>query len=241
MPSLPRLLQISTKNLKDSITHLLFPPTCQLCKKESADLRFSICSFCKSELRRYQVDSEAQEGPLNELFWGRVSIQRAFALLEFQKDSSAQTLLHSIKYKDQPELAVALGKMIGEELIQQTWLNEIEVLLPVPIHPKKEFMRGYNQSERIAAGIAELTNIPLNDSILKRSRFTESQTKQGRFQRWDNISNVFDVNQNLHAFKHVALVDDVVTTGSTLEKIALSLLDNNPDLRISIISLAIAV
>ena len=131
-----------------------------------------------------------------------------------------------------------MGKLIGEQVKQLSSFQDIDALVPVPIHPKKEFTRGYNQSEKLADGIAEILNLPVLINYIERTKNSDSQTKKGRFKRWDNVENKF-ISKNTTNFKHIALVDDVITTGATLEVIVRMLQENNPELRISIISLAL--
>ena len=131
-----------------------------------------------------------------------------------------------------------MGKLIGEQVKQLSSFQGIDALVPVPIHPKKEFTRGYNQSEKLADGIAEILNLPVLINYIERTKNSDSQTKKGRFKRWDNVENKF-ISKNTTNFKHIAIVDDVITTGATLEVIVRILQENNPELRISIISLAL--
>ena len=119
-----------------------------------------------------------------------------------------------------------------------TSFQSIDALVPVPIHPKKEFIRGYNQSEKLADGISEVLKVPVVVDFLERTKFSESQTKKNRFLRWDNVENNFKSKNRSH-YKHIAIVDDVITTGATLEVIIRTIQENNPEIRISVISLAL--
>ncbi|MBU2020441.1 MAG: ComF family protein, partial [Bacteroidetes bacterium] len=133
-----------------------------------------------------------------------------------------------------------MGQKIGGLLEHTSWFETVDVLLPVPIHPKKKFIRGYNQSEMIAEGVSKRTGKLVNTVMLERHLHQESQTKQGRFNRWDNLQNTFRTKSVSENYRHVAIVDDVITTGATIEKIAQDLRQKNPALQISIITLAVA-
>jgi len=241
MPSSTRLLRNSPRRLLQNVLHLLFPSLCLICGKEVNEERNVLCSFCEADLPLAFLDDQQEGHALHQLFWGRVPIANAFAYLKFEKHLLSQELLHQIKYKDKPELANFMGKRMGEHLLKSDWIQEIDAFIPVPIHPKKAFIRGYNQSEQLSLGLSEATLIPTDNTFLSRTLHTESQTKKGRFKRWDNIAEAFKVRSESKGYKHIAIVDDVVTTGSTLERITLQLMENYPDLRVSIISLAVAV
>lgn len=238
-----RLSSILTKffsSSKESLAHLLFPDICLICEGELSKETKNICPFCIENLPLTHFSENNEKSPVDQLFWGRVKIEHVFAWLTYQRDTSTQTLLHQVKYKDKPQLAVALGEKLGEQLINFHWIKDLDALIPVPIHPKKLFIRGYNQSEEISKGISTKLNIPMDIDFIQRSLHTESQTKKGRFGRWDNIEGAFRKTEVVREYKHVAIVDDVITTGSTLEKIVQQIHEKNPDLRISLISLAFA-
>jgi len=114
------------------------------------------------------------------------------------------------------------------------------VLIPVPLHFKKEFIRGYNQSEVLAKGIAEVLAVPVDIKSIIRNKHTETQTKKSRFQRWENVDSIFEVKPGLNKYKHVVLVDDVITTGSTMEALIQAINKHHPQLEISVVTLAIA-
>ncbi|CAN0308358.1 unnamed protein product, partial [Chrysoparadoxa australica] len=129
---------------------------------------------------------------------------------------------------------------LANKLAQRAWIDDVDVLGPIPIHPKKKFIRGYNQSELIARGLSEALNIPIQEDILQKHLHTISQTQKGRFARWDNLAGAFVARKEIKSVQHIALVDDVVTTGATLERIVQELKENNPDIRVSVITLALA-
>jgi ComF family protein len=168
-------------------------------------------------------------------------LHQTYALLQFEKENSTQSILHALKYKDRPDVARYFGERLGERVKQQAKFNDLEALIPVPLHPNKEFLRGYNQSQLLAEGIAAELTIPVRSDLLKRVVFTESQTKKGKQSRWENMQDRFESQvKGASELKHVAIVDDVVTTGSTLETCVRRLQETLPNAKISVISLAVA-
>lgn len=222
-----------------SISHMIYPEVCLICTKELTTSEKSICSFCYEDLHFTHFEKYTESTSLDKLFWGRVSIEASYALLYFEKGQSTQQLLHALKYKSNPHVGIEFGRIIGRRIKKMNGFKKIDLLIPVPIHPKKEFIRGYNQSEQIANGVSEIMNIPVDPHFLKKRSHTGSQTKRGRFARWDNVVNNFMLKKNRSNPKHIAIIDDVITTGATLEALIRSIQKNYPDIRISIISLAI--
>jgi ComF family protein len=158
------------------------------------------------------------DNPLERLFWGRMDVKAVTSLLYFTKSGVTQQLLHKLKYKGMQQVGIKLGNILGEELKGSERYAGLDLIIPVPLHPKKEHSRGYNQSMLIARGLAEALKVPTNGQLLVRPQFTETQTRKGRFERWENVSEAFVCPQPaLLQNKKVLLVDDVLTTGATLE------------------------
>jgi ComF family protein len=178
---------------------------------------------------------------IDKLFWGRSDLVYTYALLYFKKGSKTQTLMHHLKYKNKADLGIQLGEMIGNRLMNDGE-NKIDFLVPVPLHPRKQFKRGYNQSERLAKGLSNKWGIPINDKTLIRGSNAQSQTKKGRYGRWTNVSEAFLIKDfKTLENKHVALIDDVITTGATLESCVQLLQSKVKGIRVSIICLAVTV
>lgn len=222
-----------------TISHLVYPEVCLICSKELTSKETSLCSFCFEELHFTHFEKYTEPTTLDKLFWGRVPVEASYALLYFEKAQSTQKILHALKYKSNPHVGLEFGRIIARRLKKMDAFKQIDLLIPVPIHPKKEFLRGYNQSEQIANGISEIMNIRVDNRFLKKRSHTGSQTKRGRFARWDNVVNNFILKKQKGNPKHIAIVDDVITTGATLEALIRSIQKNYPDIRISIISLAL--
>ncbi len=227
-----------SRYLKDFV-HLIYPETCLVCDRELTSDERHLCSLCDAGLTETSFHLYEEASDFDKLFWGRVPVSNTFALYFFQKKSVIQTLMFQLKYKDSASIGTIFGKRIGKRLQTTPRYSGIEVLLPVPLHPKKQFIRGYNQSAALAEGITESTGIPTNSSLLKRNTNNSSQTRKGRFQRWDNVVSIFSVQPEIAQYKHVAIVDDVITTGSTVEALILSIREQAPDIQISVITLAI--
>jgi len=161
-----------------------------------------------------------------QVFWGRVYLEQAVSWFYFSKGSKYQSAIHKLKYQGRNDIAVYLGQEFGYQLGRATSFQIPDVLIPVPLHPKKMKKRGYNQSEEIAKGLSEALNIPLLSKVLLKSDNTKTQTNLSRFDRYLNVSESFTLNYiELIENKHIFLIDDVLTTGATLEACASKLLE----------------
>jgi len=166
-----------------------------------------------------------KENPFTERFWGRVHVQAGAAMYLFKKGSRTQNLIHNIKYKGRHQIAVTLGNMYGRNLKVSPFFKDIDAIVPVPLHWKKERARGYNQSAKFGQGLAEILKVPIFAKGLKRVVHSPSQTQMSRQQRIENVMKAFELNQpkSLEG-QHILLVDDVLTTGATLEACATKIL-----------------
>jgi ComF family protein len=174
------------------------------------------------------------------LFYGRVRIEFATSFFLFTKGSKYQTLIHDLKYKGMKELGAEMGKHFAIDLMQSDDFSSIDLICPVPLHPKREKKRGYNQSWWIALGMASQMHKPVSMGNLIRVTATETQTRKSRFERWQNVEGIFALTHpEAYAGKHILLVDDVVTTGATIEACAQTILSKT-DARVSIATLATA-
>ncbi|RLD76057.1 MAG: ComF family protein [Bacteroidetes bacterium] len=219
--------------------NLFFPRKCNHCGNNLDKTEVEVCKKCLFEIpKTYFLDDS--ENPVNKLFWGRVEVEFATSGFYFTKKSILQNLLHHIKYHNKKELACELGKYLGAELVTAGSFKDCDVIVPVPLHPAKMKKRGYNQSEWIAKGMSEKMAIPLNISLLNRHVNSETQTKKTREQRWENVRSAFNVKlPDNFSKKHILLIDDVITTGATIEACASQLIENT-GLKVSIASLAYA-
>ncbi len=165
-------------------------------------------------------------------------LHAATAFLFFNKGGITQNLIHGLKYKKKKNNGLFLGSLFGNDLSKSELFKDADLLIPVPLHPKKQQKRGYNQSELIARGMETSMNAKLNTTILKRVVFTKSQTKKSRFERWENVKDIFhwESPEELKG-KHIILVDDVITTGATMEACLQHLIEI-PDVKISVAAIA---
>jgi len=197
------------------------------------------CLHCLHNLPETRYH-EFDDSPLTKLFLGRVQVENVGAFLFYKKGNQVQKILHHLKYNGGKEIGSFLGNMYGIQLIQNEKWKNIDMIIPIPLHKKKEKKRGYNQSEWIAKGLSKGMKIPYNTTILIRTEFTETQTRKSRFHRWENVKEVFQiVDTDALANKHILLCDDVLTTGATLEAAVQKFIDI-PSLKVSVVTLAMA-
>jgi ComF family protein len=206
--------------VRDIVTDFLalfFPKYCRGCDDVLVKGEDLICTKCLLELPRSNYHLE-QENPFYNKFRGRLPVANVMTLFKFVKQSRVQHLLHALKYKNQPELGVSLGRMYGQDLASANFREKFDLIVPIPLHNSRRRKRGYNQSEEFGKGLSEVLGIPCSDKFVMRVLKTETQTRRSRLSRWKNVKEVFEVVapdqiQN----KRILLVDDVVTTGATLE------------------------
>jgi len=231
---------MSIKNLFLDFIHLIYPNNCLLCGESLVKTESHICLFCLFSLPKTNYHLQ-QDNPVEKRFWGKVKVEHASSLFYFQKGSLVQKLLHELKYRGNKEIGEMLGSHLGMELLQSPFYKDIDVIVPVPLHKNRYRKRGYNQSECIANGISSVLKKPVDTQTLIRAVETSTQTKKGVFERWENTNGIFALVDN-EAFnnKHILLVDDVLTTGSTLESCAKTIVDGQNKARVSIVTLAMA-
>lgn len=216
-----------------------FPSECISCGNRLVTQEKYLCIDCWHDLPVTNFHFN-KENKLAQLFWGRVEIEYATAFFAYNKGSNYQNLIHDTKYRGLKELGYETGKRFGFSLKESSDFMSIDIVVPVPLHPKKQKQRGYNQSEWIAKGMAEAMKKPLCGNNLKRRIHTSTQTRKNRYERWENVDNIFEVAKPKEfENKHILLVDDVITTGSTLESCAIQLL-KIPGVQVSITTLAFA-
>jgi len=218
---------------------LLFPELCHACGKSLVAHEDLICTDCLYNLP-YTNFQHQPDNIVARQFWGKVKLNAAYSLFYFTKGGKVQQLIHHLKYNNVPLVGNKLGNIAGRQLIQSSHLNGFDAVIPVPLHKNRLRKRGYNQSACFAEGLAETLNTKVMINNLIRTKATETQTHKSRFDRAVNMQDVFTV-ADISALtdKHVLLVDDVVTTGSTLEACAQVLLAV-PGLKLSIATIAYA-
>lgn len=202
---------------------LIFPVLCKACENELIQGEHQLCSKCMLELPKTYSHLEYNY-QIAKRFMGKVPIDHVWAYLYFRKKSISSKLIHLVKYNDDQELGIALGKWFGHDLFVSKMYKQYDVIVPVPLHPKRLKERGFNQSERIAEGIAEATQIPLITDAIQRKIYSVTQTRADRKHRSENVDHVFEiVKPELLRDKRVLIIDDILTTGATIESIAVPL------------------
>lgn len=218
---------------------LIYPRNCVSCDNSLYKHEEQVCNFCYLNLPKTNFHKQ-QRNPVDALFYGRTPLLLASSFYLFTKKGSIQKVLHSIKYKSNKDLAVLVGKWYAEDLKENPIISKADYIIPVPLHSKKFKQRGFNQSEEFAIGLSEGLTIPLNTSVLQRKEFTSTQTKKNKYERWENVEDVFElIIPETFKNKHIVLVDDVITTGATIEACC-QLLQQIEGIQISVLSIAYA-
>jgi ComF family protein len=207
----------SIKSYLSDFAHLFFPHNCEGCGTDNLQNDEWLCTKCAYELPETNFINTINN-PVEKIFYGRINIQHAAAAFYFTKDAILQKLLIQLKYKGNQQVGLYLGMKLGEQLKAAERFNDIDAIIPLPLNPKKEIKRGYNQAQIICEGIVAVWKKPIYKNIVARKYFTETQTQQNRVHRWQNMQSVFEVSDTKTlANKHILLIDDVITTGATLE------------------------
>jgi len=229
---------VKTALINDFVS-LIYPRTCEACERILFRHESMVCSKCLVTLPKSHFHHNPNN-PLLKIMGGRVPLVNASSLYLFEKGGRVQRMLHAIKYEGQSRLAYILGCIAGKELKSDPLFSEAQVLLPIPLHANKLKSRGYNQSEAFATGIAKTMNLPIDTTSLIRAVETSTQTKKRKYERWENVAGIFELTDiKALSGKHVVLVDDVVTTGATIEAAWLCL-QNVEGIKVSLASLAFA-
>lgn len=224
-------------NILSDLLWLLFPELCASCDKALNSGEVCLCTYCRLHLPKTNFHLE-KENPVVKHFWGKVGVHSAAAYYYFSKGEKVQHLIHQLKYQGKKEVGVFVGEAYGIDLKQSELFSTAEIVIPVPLHASKLRKRGFNQSDCFAQGLSKTMNIPFSADALKRNLATETQTRKHRYERFENVDRVFEVNKpELVSGKHVLLVDDVITTGSTLTSCAEALLEI-PGTKVSIAAMA---
>ena len=227
-------------DLWEDFISLLFPRKCYACGSHLVRNESLICTECYVVIPRTNYHT-LTDNPVAQLFWGRCMIEKAAAFSYYNKGSRIRKLIHNLKYKGIRELGYELGRIYGLSLDSSGFMDDIDLIIPVPLHPEKKQIRGYNQSELISFGIADAAHLPVEVNSLVRTIVSATQTKRSRYERWTNVEGIFEViDPQAIMRKHVLLVDDVITTGSTIESCVNELLKTE-GVKVSVVALAFAV
>lgn len=228
------------QNIFSSALHLLYPHICTGCGSDLLTENNLLCLRCINDLPHTNF-ARFNNNPAEKVFWGRIPVAAAHSEFYFAKASLIQQLIHQLKYKNNTAIGFYLGELMGKSLLESGRFNNIDYLIPLPLYPDKERKRGYNQAAVICNGMSATMNVPVSIGNVIRQRFTETQTRKHRTERWENVSGSFVINNPASLKgKKLLLVDDVVTTGATLEACG-SILLQTEGVKLYIATLAHAV
>ena len=218
---------------------LFFPQCCLVCGKTLLEGEEYLCFHCLSNMPRTHLYLH-KDNEMEKELWGKFPIERASAYLYYSKGGDVKKLLTDLKYRGNADLGCFLGRCMTREMLSSGFFQGVDGIIPVPLHPRKQKIRGYNQSIMLANGISSVTNIPVWNDLLVRTQYTQTQTRKGSYERWLNVKDMFECSSpDRLRGKHVLLVDDVFTTGATLVACA-DAFRQIPDLRFSVLTLALA-
>ena len=221
-----------------ALIDLFFPKVCLGCDGMLTDHEHYVCTSCRHELpvTNFHLNND---DTVKKIFYGRSKIENATSLLRFQKKGIVQHLIHNLKYKGFEDVGMFLGEWLGEDIKTLPGYQSVEVVIPVPLHPKKLKKRGFNQVEKFALAIADALGAEYLDNVLKKQTNTSSQVYKNRLERWTNPKEQFVLqNGDNIKGKHILLVDDIITTGATLEA-CIEILNSEENHKISIATMAI--
>lgn len=230
-------MSLTLKPVLQGLLQIFYPHNCLGCGTDILDSHQLLCLRCTAALP-YTRFQHFRNNPVEKIFWGRVPVEAACSILYFTKESLLQGLLHQLKYKDCPEIGTLLGRKMGESILQTQRFLHADALVPLPLFPRKEKQRGYNQATLLCKGMEEVLQLPVLDKAVERTMATETQTRKSRSERWSNMEGRFACSRPEQLRnKNIVLVDDVVTTGATLEACGQVILDAGAA-SLSIITLA---
>lgn len=216
---------------------IFFPEVCLCCNEYLGSHEALICLTCRHDLPLTNFSFE-ENNLIEKSFYGRIPLENATSLFYFFKKGNVQRLIHELKYNKQQQIGTFIGDWLGEQLAESKRFESVDCIIPVPLHPKKLKKRGYNQVTTFGESLSKKLAIPYHSTILIRVSSTKTQTKKLRLERWKNVQELFHVNNNdALENKHILLIDDVITTGATLEA-CYDALSHTKNLKISIACMA---
>ena len=219
---------------------LISPRVCVVCGGRLTVTEETLCSKCYLHLPRTDFGSDLYENVMAKLFWGQIQIEKATALFYYEPHAETANILYELKYKNHPEIGEVMGRMMARELQKSGLFDDIDAIVPVPLARKREHERGYNQSLMLAKGVSEVTGLPIYNKVVRRTKFVGSQTHRGRWERNENVADVFELmdGESIRG-KHLLLIDDVVTTGATIIACAQEM-QKASNVKISVLALGFA-
>jgi ComF family protein len=225
---------MEAESLFSDFIALFYPKYCFGCRDGLVKGEDTLCTKCVLQLPKTNYHHSISN-PIKERLFGRLPLEHALAFLKFRKTGIVQHLLHELKYNNHPEIGVKLGKLYGREL-KENLIDQFDLIVPVPLHNSRKRKRGYNQSAKFAEGLSQSLDVPWDESISMRTTSTATQTKKNKVERWENVKDVFAVHDDRVRDKRILLVDDVITTGATIEACGRHLTDHGCILSIACIA-----
>lgn len=232
-------MKITIKTWLFSLLHLFFPRRCVVCGASLQEGEEGICMRCSMDMPRTHYHLH-EDNPVERMFWGKMPLERGTSFFFYHKGSGFRQILHLLKYGERQDLGEIMGRYMAAELSASGFFSGVDVIVPVPLHPRRQKMRGYNQSECIARGVSTVTGIPMDIVSVVRTKHTETQTRKSSHDRWENVNGIFSLRRaEAFAGKHILIIDDVLTTGATTTACA-DAFDGVEGVRISVLTLAVA-
>ncbi len=229
---------MAVRQLLGEILDLFYPNLCIGCENVSVPTKELLCIHCEASIELTDLH-QVEDNVCTRRIVG-IPIHRAAAMFRFYPGGIVQKTIHRIKYEHQPNLAVRMGRRYGKILVQEGWISDLDILLPVPLHTRKMRQRGFNQSAAFARGLSESLGVPVSSQYLSRKTSTDTQTHKSRYERLHNMIDAFECHHpSSLCGKHVAVIDDVITTGATMEA-CLSTIQSIPDIKLSYLTMAVA-
>ncbi len=229
---------INLKAILDDILGVIYPHVCEVCGVSLAKGEETLCLHCMAQLPRTSMHTD-KFNAIHERLAGSTPIEKAAGYFYYYKDSPYASLIHTAKYRGRPIVAESIARKFAKELQKDGFFDDIDIIIPVPLHLSKLIRRGYNQSEAVARGLNVVSGIRVGNNIVARKGHS-TQTRKGSFQRWLNIQDVYVIkNAEQLKNKHILVVDDVITTGATLLACCQELHRVAPTARISVLTLAV--
>lgn len=226
-------------NLISDFAGLFFPDVCHICGNSLFKNEQIVCTPCYIHFPETNFHDD-MKNPVARVFWGRVPLEAATALYYYRKGGSVQKLIHLMKYNGHKDIGIYFGNLIGSVISETSLFDNIDCVLPIPLHRKKLQKRGFNQAELIAKGINEVLNLTIDTHSVIRNWASDTQTKKSRYTRWENVGNIFKLQTEENIIgKHILVVDDVITTGATMEA-CLNVLLQIKNIKLSVVSVAFA-
>ncbi|MBO4778832.1 MAG: ComF family protein [Bacteroidales bacterium] len=222
------------------LLQLFFPETCEVCGNALRYGEHLLCTDCLLDIPQIYLHNK-ERNPVEKMFAGQVQFERATAFFNYQKHTNYAHLIHKLKYQGRDDIGILLGEMFGVKLQESGFLDDIDAIVPIPLHPKRQRKRGYNQSQKIAEGISNITKTPIIADAIIRKIYTNTQTRKNKEERAENVQGIFEViNDKAFENKHILILDDVITTGATCISCAEMILQNSNVKSISFASVALA-